>query len=565
SDPETRAHLVDARKALHVVLDVVRQDRAALDRRWRDVGAELPSRSADSSPTREELAGLRAVLEKACTAWEGDQPDQRRAELYAQALGLAGVLHAARPALQAVTDQVTTAVDPDGSELDRLRLLLAVLLTGDTPEAVLRCLLRLEVVQVAFSGTSQDAEQEVELVQVSSARPDLLTGIQEHHFGAFYRRSWRTSDWLRGRLDGCAQLVEVLLAPDRLRQLGLGPDEALAALHDVAVGPAGSPHQEHLEARWREVEPRLAQELAPLGGTGRLPQTLPLVAARVAERLELEVLEQELPALADAIGLEDAPLVAGTNWAALYRAAAARSDRLGAADLLRLRQSAEVVGRQRVRAELTGGSDTFARTVSHAAASLTSLVGAVRGPALVRTVLSAVRGYALLVWVLVGYTTSRGTVGPHVLSMVVGVGGGLLGLALVVPGIPLVVPLTGAVLLLGAASSAGLRTCQGLGLRLAVAAGVALLALGGSIAWSVAEADAEQLRSSVITAVGKVAVVLAVLVLGWFLSRAKPPAGAGDPGVSAPRDRRRNVPAPRPASGSAKVGPPGVPPRGVRP
>ena len=74
---------------------------------------------------------------------------------------------------------------------------------------------------MAFTGVSDVAEQAVELVQVSSLREELVTGIQLHHFGAFYRESWRANDWLRGRIDGSEQLVQMLLAPERLRQLGL--------------------------------------------------------------------------------------------------------------------------------------------------------------------------------------------------------------------------------------------------------------------------------------------------------------------------------------------------------
>ena len=81
-------------------------------------------------------------------------------------------------------------------------------------------MLRLEVVHVAFTGVSDVPEQAVELVQVSSLDKSLVTGIQLHHFGAFYRQSWRANDWLRGRIDGSKQLVQMLLAPERLRFAG---------------------------------------------------------------------------------------------------------------------------------------------------------------------------------------------------------------------------------------------------------------------------------------------------------------------------------------------------------
>ncbi len=41
--------------------------------------------------------------------------------------------------------------------------------------------------------------------------------MQFHHFGAFYKRSWRANDWVWGRLDGAGWLVHVLLDPRRVR------------------------------------------------------------------------------------------------------------------------------------------------------------------------------------------------------------------------------------------------------------------------------------------------------------------------------------------------------------
>lgn len=46
-----------------------------------------------------------------------------------------------------------------------------------------------------------------------------LSGDLAHHFGGFFKRSWRANDILWGRLDGVCQLVEVLLTPERLKRL----------------------------------------------------------------------------------------------------------------------------------------------------------------------------------------------------------------------------------------------------------------------------------------------------------------------------------------------------------
>jgi hypothetical protein len=75
-----------------------------------------------------------------------------------------------------------------------------------------------------------EVEQPVELVQVSAdtrgvLNPDRataqekLTGMQLHHFGAFYKPSWRANDWTWGRLDGAGWLVHLLLDPRRVLTL----------------------------------------------------------------------------------------------------------------------------------------------------------------------------------------------------------------------------------------------------------------------------------------------------------------------------------------------------------
>jgi hypothetical protein len=44
-----------------------------------------------------------------------------------------------------------------------------------------------------------------------------LFGMQLGHFAGFVRRSWRANDFMWGRLDGAARLVDLLIAPRRLR------------------------------------------------------------------------------------------------------------------------------------------------------------------------------------------------------------------------------------------------------------------------------------------------------------------------------------------------------------
>ena len=143
-------------------------------------------------------------------------------------------------------------------------------------------MLRLEVVHVAFTGVSDVPEQAVELVQVSSLRAELVTGVQLHHFGAFYRESWRANDWLRGRVDGCAQVVQMLLAPERLRQLGLTAEEAQPA---AAVGRrrSGRHRPAHPAGRGLGRRGRRADRRAR-GRGGRRPPPPHVPADRGADR-----------------------------------------------------------------------------------------------------------------------------------------------------------------------------------------------------------------------------------------------------------------------------------------
>jgi predicted acylesterase/phospholipase RssA len=68
----------------------------------------------------------------------------------------------------------------------------------------------------------------IDLLHISADAPNALddrclpveklAGLQLQHFGAFYRSAWRANDWMWGRLDATARLVQLLLEPARLRQ-----------------------------------------------------------------------------------------------------------------------------------------------------------------------------------------------------------------------------------------------------------------------------------------------------------------------------------------------------------
>ncbi len=50
----------------------------------------------------------------------------------------------------------------------------------------------------------------------SKSLADKVSGDALYHFGSFFKRSWRSNDILWGRLDGCCQLIETLLVPEKI-------------------------------------------------------------------------------------------------------------------------------------------------------------------------------------------------------------------------------------------------------------------------------------------------------------------------------------------------------------
>lgn len=116
-------------------------------------------------------------------------------------------------------------------------------LTDEMRSSFFRRVLSIEVVRRAFSADADiDSAEELRFVQLTPASPSpifthaplslpspasaakKLTGIGFGHFAGFYRRSWRANDFMWGRLDAAARIVDLLL--DRpSREVGCGADE----------------------------------------------------------------------------------------------------------------------------------------------------------------------------------------------------------------------------------------------------------------------------------------------------------------------------------------------------
>jgi hypothetical protein len=140
-----------------------------------------------------------------------------------------------------------------------------------------------------------------------------------HHFGAFYKASWRANDWMWGRLDGADRLVLTLLDPiriqRRLRTVGIG--KMLAKIREIACREDGSAEAAWLEQQWSDgdCEEAVRQELQALSQPGAAepqPTALPASYAAICRRLQLEVVREELPKVAEAVS-DDRKAGAGKN------------------------------------------------------------------------------------------------------------------------------------------------------------------------------------------------------------------------------------------------------------
>jgi hypothetical protein len=447
---------------------------------WR---RRVPPQDGSKGPAAalERRQQLDAWLHGALAAWNEDPPVPN-GELYATALKLATtLLNSGRDLREVCAAQISHAegaaieylnpLDKQGADFRRLERPVRYLHLAQNvqPQHVLRRMLQLDVVQLAFTGVTDDVEQEVELVEITAAAPgpdgdsprveDKLTGVQLGHFGAFYRRSWRVNDWIWGRVDGAGRLVETLLSPERLEKLGYKRDPALEELECLAIGPEGQ-DRAYLQKKWLETKEACRAELAFLGD-GKAGRTLPLCARAVARRHQTAILRIELPRLAAAIeaeGVTEAPVPRGSAcWLKSFRhdvPPGTKDDDISAEVLWSHFGEIGKIGKARIQDEV--GSDLFARTLSTSAAVFASVLSAGRGVRqfkAVTSVLRGFRGYSLGLWGMVHLATSGARIGAFLVSLAITFGTGLLVLSLVVPNLP------GAVAVLGLLSMvAGLTT-----------------------------------------------------------------------------------------------------------
>jgi predicted acylesterase/phospholipase RssA len=201
---------------------------------------------------------------------------------------------------------------------------LLAYLTADGSEAsadrVALRLFRLHMARYVLQPDGLVADQELELVQMSADSRTMLdprtlaakklTGLQLHHFGAFYKCSWRANDWMWGRLDGAGWLVHVLLDPRRLRALAEADpafqqklEEGLRAIAASGLPPGVA--EEPPPGVWVPFPPQngeagAAAEMAFLtNATLPTPTSLPVTAMWVASGLQRHIAAEELAHVAE--------------------------------------------------------------------------------------------------------------------------------------------------------------------------------------------------------------------------------------------------------------------------
>jgi patatin-related protein len=556
TDPLTRKELRVARQQLHDLISSVRGFRNDDKRFWRAEGtsaAGIPSPPTDSSK-RTEL--LQTWADDALRRWpllrlgEGARSRSVQEErefllsgLEHVTLAVIGLIVTSEPHLRWAVRAGMDSQKPDlVIEAGRLASVVDLVFGGidatgsdglsghdqAVPLPVWRSLerlLALEVCQLTLSGDDQVLEQEVELIQISgdgdssftpwmTAR-DKLAGAQLGHFGAFYKESWRVSDWTWGRIDGATRLCLAILSPQRLRWLRYGTEEALAAIRRVAVEEAND--ADRLELAREFPEQACRDELTYLDEeTWPVPPSLPACAMAVARRIHLDVLRDELPRLSSAVSNDtDAGANrhgAGPNFARAYDAHVKNGSPLEASVAFNLFKSAGI-GSERVTAEF--GSDLLARTLSSAVAvGVGAAQAGTSGFGIVRPIFRALRGFTLALHALVWNAVSGSAIGVTAVNFALAVGGAALAIALLIQDAPPLIGAVGVMLVLAGIGLAALRARMDL-----FAFVLALMAVGVAALSIWVLGDRETFLGQLRTVGAIVGVVLAAMLLGSIGTR----------------------------------------------
>ena len=301
-----REALDDAKATVFLVLNAAYQIVGSVEERQR-LG-ELKQRACDAMPRR-AAPGANAAVAQGLSATQ----DAAAAAAAAQALLGADMEVSPRHErpwreLGQVIYDLHDLLRPGGGQNDFVRDLLSYLTVGGEPSAdtVAIRLFHLHITRYVLQPDGLVADQKLEFIQMSADTRTILdkrtlasqklTGLQLHHFGAFYKCSWRANDWMWGRLDGAGWLVHMLLDPQRLRLLAKQdpdfPERLKSELRDIA-GEDPPP------GVWDSFPPQggseaMPAELAFLDGSVPTPTNLPTTAMWVAGGLQCHIAAEEL-------------------------------------------------------------------------------------------------------------------------------------------------------------------------------------------------------------------------------------------------------------------------------
>lgn len=186
---------------------------------------------------------------------------------------------------------------------------------------------------------------------------DKIAGDALHHFGGFFKRSWRSNDILWGRLDTVNLLLESLLSPERVaRQVGTvagrqrirtllqpNPTDAVAALFPHVAAGARANIVEWLDALLAEpANPNTPNDPAPARRQGALALLAPSrpdgILEVLVEAAQREILETDLSDV-----IQDA-VDQSVEWGVTRR-----PDPVGGYDRLDVDELAGAVVRERAR------------------------------------------------------------------------------------------------------------------------------------------------------------------------------------------------------------------------
>jgi patatin-related protein len=445
----------------------------------------------------QQLADLRRLQRENREFWESrarslaEGVTDETAETWRQAHGEAAgtiALELGRIAADCATS--LPGWDDDGDPPNVAVALARALVPPTTPAddrkaAAVQTFLSLHIVQRVAGSDLAGIEQSVDLVQLSAdaensfdgreRASDKLAGLQLHHFGAFYKRSWRANDWLWGRLDGAERLVQIVLDPPRLRRLaaeeGLTAAKAADLILEIATSDATEAEAKYLTSRVK-IE-HLRTELEFLDDQDKeVPKRLPKSWRAVATGIQWRILHEELLGLAAAARADRDEKCFATSTGALW------AQELPPDRILSPKETVDqfgkcFIGTERIEQEVE--TDYFTALVSKTGAVTGSVLkGKYSGlPKPARRIATFLRGILVALYLLARGVTSGSRFGMFVVALMLAIGGAFLALTLIANP-PALITALGTILVL---AGFGLAFLRGGGLWFALATLLAIVAI----------------------------------------------------------------------------------------